>query len=100
MSKLHKGEKQDRKILKAYLKEQGGSIHADSTMGVTVVLAPSVRGGKHHFYRLSVAYQSPYDKWNRKRGEFVALTAWNSGKSIPIPAHEVTGTLNRILYGV
>lgn len=76
--KLTEIEKIDRKCLLDMLKACKGKIGKFGR--VTVVIVPTCRGK----VKFTVAICSANEKFNRKRGELVALLRWNDGKTLPM----------------
>ena len=77
--KLDKLQKEFLAELKAEHKEIGGKIFTFDAMGITIAIAPAVAGNNCNFVQFSIAQCSPSDKFNKKRGELIAITRFASG---------------------
>lgn len=70
MAKLTGYEREDYQILKAKLRNRNLQFVQDINSGVTIARCDH-DGGNH--CRVAIAYCSPNDKFNKKRGKFEAL---------------------------
>lgn len=79
MSKLSRLEKIARREMKSGMAMIGGVVLSFPGQRVTVAISPALRGhSKTEFAHVAVAYCSEHDEFKRKRGEFEALTRFDS----------------------
>ena len=79
MLKLTSAEKAQRREMKMGMSMLGGLVLSFPDYGITVALAPACEGqGKTDFAHVAVAYCSEHDEFKRKRGEFEALTRFDT----------------------
>lgn len=84
MAKLYKDEKATRKALKAEIVKANGFVAR--YVGVTVAVIPTCKGHA----KFAVALCGSHDKFNRKRGELVAMQRvsdmeWGQGNPCVMP---------------
>lgn len=81
-SKLTRGQKAERKILKHDFVEAGGTIHSFPECGVTIGLIPNDKEGKGNPRTaqmfISIASNDEM-RFKRKVGEFCMLSCWHYG---------------------
>lgn len=86
-SKLALDEKADRKTLLKQLHGAGGEVYSFLSMGVTVLVCPSMPEGKMGVFAVSIC--SPDEiKFRRKVGEYRALCRWVDGNTQPLSMRE------------
>lgn len=77
--KLDTVEKMNRKLFKDMMTAKNGQMFPNANDGITVVVVPACGRSDSEFVQVAVAQCSPGDKFNRKRGELVALERWADG---------------------
>ncbi len=76
--KLHNIEKQILRNMKKSHKEIGGKVFTFAEFGITVAIAPAVKGNNCKFVQFCIAQCSQSDKFNKKRGQFIALESFGA----------------------
>lgn len=88
--KLTKTEKADRRNLKAWVADMGGTLHSFPNSDLVVCLVPAINSDRGRFLRASVAMCSDGDMFSRKRGELIAMERMAGGVSFAIPGSVAT----------
>ena len=91
--KLTEWERQDYKALK---KELDPLFILDKVQGLTIAVC-TCKGSQ--FSKIATAYCSPGDKFNKKRGKYIALARIFDGGGILVKTSSVAAVFDAIEYG-